>query len=369
MSDPCYFTKFTLKDYLAGQQKEVSHPPIPSGMDYIRANAFLNKQVNESAKTSISLSAEAKPFEPRKPSFIVVFSFKNPSVSYEIPVFPSKRTCCLPLSTLHQYFPLATSMHYNNIQQQLVTVATVGNYSIVQGRIEVSQKMFCIPFLGSNFQYFVTESEDIEENRSCSKAPMNGEAEVIARNIRAKLTTALTDMELLEKEIAQLQQRIALEDSLVDEIISKERDDDDCIETILDESTDQVDVEGPYTNENGNQTNLGLEQPHVKQEFVDFVEDPTKSSLVIGSSLSVKSMAVRTDEYAFKGNGKCERNFMDDYGFSDSDEDMIVNVNSVVEEVKNDESIGEPEPIQQKFDNAGISVSTRPRCIRRVVRK
>ena len=40
MCDPFYFTKFTMKDYLAGQKKDVSHPPIPSGMDYIRANAF-----------------------------------------------------------------------------------------------------------------------------------------------------------------------------------------------------------------------------------------------------------------------------------------------------------------------------------------
>ena len=40
MCDPFYFTKFTMKDYLAGQKKDVSHPPIPSGMDYIRANFF-----------------------------------------------------------------------------------------------------------------------------------------------------------------------------------------------------------------------------------------------------------------------------------------------------------------------------------------
>ena len=332
-------------------------------MDNFSVYTFFNKHGDESVKT-ISLRAEAKPFEPREPSFIVVFSFKNPSVSYQIPVFPTKRTCCLSLSTLHQYFPLATRMHYNNIQKQLVTVATVCNYSIVQGRIEVSQKMFCIPFLGSNFQYFVTESEDFIENKSRSEALSNGAAEDIARNIRVKMTRTVTDIEVLEKAISQLQQRKLWEERLVDEIIRKKND--NSSETRLDELTDQVEVEGPNVDENGNQTNLSFEQSKVKKEFVDFGKELTKSSR---SSISDKSLTGRTEGYAFKDKPNSERNFMDDYGFSDSDEDMFVNVNSVVEEVKNDENAGEPICEQQKLENASISVSTRPRCVKRLVRK
>jgi len=373
MCDPCYFAKFTMKESMADESKGVNHPPTPSGMDYIKASSFMNKQLNETVKTT-TLSPEAKPFEPSKPSFIVVSSYKNPSGSCNIPVFPTKRTCCLPLSTLHQYFPLATGLHYNNIQQQLVTVATVGNYSIVQGRIEISQKMFCIPFLGSNFQYFVTESEDFVENKSYSEALVNGTAEELVRNIRVKMTRTVTDIEILEKEIAQMQQRKSWENRLVDEIIRKKNV---ANETPIDEVTDKVDVENSNIDENRNIPNLSVEQSQVKGEILSSGEGPSKSTIGIGIRSSVRVNRILD---SFLRRGKLRDTFagvktipkndlIDDYGFSDSDEDAVVRVDSIVEEAKNDKTSGKPGPDQPKLDNTCISVSTRPRCVRRVIRK
>ena len=127
----------------------------------------------------------------------------TPTVSYQIPVVSSY----LPLSTLRQYFPLATSMHYIT-SQQMITLASSSNYSIMVDGVELSYKKFCIPFQASDVNYFVTEDRDLELKES-QEAELDELVEC-SRNTKATLSRSLAEVQKIEELVIQMKIRTNL---------------------------------------------------------------------------------------------------------------------------------------------------------------
>ena len=152
---------FTLKDYIASLvKKEDCSPPPPKARDYVKA---LTKEGKGKSK-EFSLSPEAKPFRPLKPSYISVSSLSSPAVSYSIPVFSSS----IPLCFLREFFPQATRMHYI-IDQQVVTLATIN--TMVDG-MELSDQKFLLPH--PHIHYYVTEDMEVVTQEALMDEALKG---------------------------------------------------------------------------------------------------------------------------------------------------------------------------------------------------
>eukprot|EP00092_Neocalanus_flemingeri_P040085 GFUD01043660.1.p1 GENE.GFUD01043660.1~~GFUD01043660.1.p1 ORF type:complete len:380 (+),score=127.88 GFUD01043660.1:45-1184(+) len=168
---------YTLKDFIAEIVKKVKTEKSPS-----------------------HLSVTAPSFHPKVTTpCISVTSLVSPSLPYLVPV-PSSQ---LPLSILHQYFPLATALHYIS-GQELVTLARSSRYTITEGRVALSHQAFCIPFMDTEVTYVVTEKGNLgtlEEGDS-----FMDEIVSCVRNFKAGLRARLTEVERMEELVSQVQE-------------------------------------------------------------------------------------------------------------------------------------------------------------------
>jgi len=156
---PRYYSNYTLKNFIAEKvikaQEADTTPPPPSQKDYIRAFRK-DPLVNIGA----DLSVNAPPFYPQAASSISVTSFLSSCQPLLVPVQYCSGRLELPVSTLQLFFPLVTGLHYIS-GNQLVTLAKSSSYTVNQGRLELSHQVFCIPYAGSDVTYVVTNKNDV----------------------------------------------------------------------------------------------------------------------------------------------------------------------------------------------------------------
>jgi len=348
---------FTLKDYIASLVKKEdcsSPPPPPKPRDFDDA---LTKEGKGKSK-EFSLSPEARPFLPLKPSYISVSSLSSPAVSYSIPVFSSS----LPLCFLREFFPQATRMHYI-IDQQMVTLATINSYAMVDGmELELSDQKFLLPHLQPHIQYYVTD--DMEE--VVTKETLMDEALKGVRGIRDKMKTVLADVDALEEKVLRLQTQAQGKMNESSMMISNGHI---CVANTEDVFTNQVNVD-----ENSHH-NYGREYAELREECLgDEKESDMKSVLtdVIVDYMNPVEMG-GTDDNTAVVEKKCfddntaavEKKCIDDYGFSDSDDDNSEQVLGKVDSIHVAESRVETSLSPRKLDSC--SLSSRPRCVRRVM--
>jgi len=369
MSRSAYFSKFTLKDYIASLVKKDSDPPAPSTRDYIKA---IRCEERKQPRVSVSsLSPEAKPFLPMQPFYILVSSLstRTPPVTFSIPMYSSS----LPISTLRQYFPLAASMHYF-INSELFTLATVKNYDIRGEGVEIGQEEFCIPDFCHH--YFVANSEEAVD-LGLRKTPAEGqEVLMCVESLQVRLRTTMTELGKLEKVVSELHQLLRTESErkqvLIDEGESNagivhdsnqnylEVDDENARNEISRKSTmDQAEV-------------FGLMNVIKDSELIDGSEDINSADKHLASEKELN--------LSVSDNLMQDRNYVDDYGFSDSDIDddgylanadlkeENVEINDIVDECKKVPSLVKSDsPPSRELESCCLS--SRPRCVRRAVRK
>eukprot|EP00092_Neocalanus_flemingeri_P029763 GFUD01032311.1.p1 GENE.GFUD01032311.1~~GFUD01032311.1.p1 ORF type:complete len:299 (-),score=112.77 GFUD01032311.1:291-1187(-) len=199
MSPNNYLSTYTLKDFIAEKvtstqsPNKKSSPPPPSQKDFLSAA----KKVSIEKSPSL-LSVTAPSFHPKVTTpCISVTSLVSPSLPSLVPV-PSSQ---LPLSILHQYFPLATALHYIS-GQELVTLARSSRYTITEGKVALSHQAFCIPFMDTEVTYVVTE-------KGYLGTPEEGDSfmdEIVScvRNFKAGLRARLTEVERMEELVSQV---------------------------------------------------------------------------------------------------------------------------------------------------------------------
>jgi len=370
MLQPKYFSKFTLKDYIAGLVRKDSEPS--STKDYLHA---LDSYEEKPKYSSSSLSAEARPFLPLKTVYILVSSKKS-DISFTIPVF----SYTLSITTLRQYFPLATSMYFIE-NGQMITLATSKNHNIVVNTVtELSELNFCIP--DSSHRYFVSEHDEVAWHGLYETA-MEGAVKCV-EGIKDKLTSTMAEVKKLEEEVKELLK-------------------------LLRENADETFVNmNNNVNTPNNQCVYDINQNYIESadtfgdgDYVQLVHTSSEHSAGMGCSLSLKESAfknVSTEvSYTVKDLGVKdevvssdelvveEKKYVDDYGFSDTDIDENIDVVTVKDvdckEVKEDNRYGievekssrNSSPVDAvsvpRFKSESCSLSSRPRCVRRVVGK
>ena len=374
MDQPHYLSKFTLSDYIAGIVKKETSPPPPSDRDFIRAAKKVERG-SGSPKSSSPLSAQADLFQPsrspssplsalantfqpsRSPSYISVASLTSPSVSYQIPVVSSY----LPLSTLRQYFPLATSMHYKT-SQQMITLAMSSNYSIMVDGVELSYKKFCIPFQEFDVTYFITEDRDL-----VVKEPREGELDELVefmRNIHATMSNSLAEVQRMEELVIQIKMRSNLGLRTMDG--SKKKSDMASVEVPNQRYVDVL--ENVYIVED-----IGIpkqEQKQLLEECLGHDEESLIKSALAQDRVGDQDLHVKSDDEKMVH----DNHFVDDYGFSDNDDDIedeLTTLISVMNKVKNSD-VDETSPPDPDITRSSLqqldscSLSSRPRCVKRI---
>ena len=377
MDQPHYLSKFTLSDYIAGIVKKETSPPPPSARDFIRAAKKVERG-SGSPKSSSPLSAQADLFQPsrypssplsalantfqpsRSPSYISVASLTSPSVFFQIPVVSSY----LPLSTLRQYFPLATSMHYIT-SQQMITLAMSSNYFIMVDGVELSYKKFCIPFQESDVTYFITEDRDL-----VVKEPREGELNELVefmRNIHATVSSSLAEVQKMEELVIQMKMRSNLGTRTMDS--SKKKSDMASVEVPNQRYVDVL--ENVYIVED-----IGIpkqEQAQLLEECLGHEEEaPLDISALAQDSVDSQEHNVECKDSTEKMVD--DDNCVDDYGFSDTDEnsaDEFPSLSSVVTKVVNSDvdETSPPDPDTTRSSpqqSDSCSLSSRPRCVKRI---
>jgi len=350
MRQPTYFSKFTLKDYIAGLVRKDSEPS--STEDYMKA---LDRHEEKSELTSSSLSADARPFRPLK-TFNILVSSKKSDISFTIPVFSDT----LSITTLRQYFPLATSMYFIE-NGQMITLATSKNYNIVLDTgTEVSEMNFCIP--NSCHRYFVSEHVEVARHGLCETA-MEGAVKCV-EGIKYKLSSTMAEVKKLEEEVKEVLKLLR----------------DQAGETIL-----NMNVANADAYHEGNHVELvNASNDHVAGMgcTLSLVESESKYvSASTEGSYGKKDLALKEDVVLAVD----EKKNVDDYGFSDTDIDDDIDVvtakdvdcKRVKEDSENDveveKSSRSSSPVNAvgvlRFKSESCSLSSRPRCVRRVVGK
>jgi len=358
MSQTAYLSKFTLKDYIAGLVKKDNNPPPPSTRDYIKA---IKSEGSKQPRPSVSsLSPEAKPFLPMQPSYILVSSSSTPPISFSIPVYSSS----LPLSTLRQYFPLATSMHYFN-NSQMITLATVKNYDMISEGIEFGQEEFCIPDF--SHRYFVEDIKEAVELRLCEAS----DEDVLTRveSLQVSLSTMLTEVGRLESDVSELHKLLTAQ--IARSLVINEK-----VSSNSDNGNEYDSKHNYYEVDNINGRDM-VSRTMDQAEMLGSVNK--ESALVDGFGDTVDKhlplIQVCDSDNLVLNN----RKYVDDYGFSDSDNDddgyraivdlkeEKVDINDIVKECNN-----LPSPVESvsasSRESESCSLSSRPRCVRRVVR-
>jgi len=354
MRQPTYFSKFTLKDYIAGLVRKDSEPL--STKDYMKA---LNRHEEKSEYANSSLSADARPFLPLK-TFNILVSSKKSDISFTIPVFSDT----LSITTLRQYFPLATSMYFIE-NGQMITLATSKNYNIeLNTGTEVSELNFCIP--DSGHRYFVSEHDEVARHGLYETA-MEGAVKCV-EGIKYKLSSTMAEVKKLEEEVKEVLKLLR----------------DQAGETILNMNVANADAyhEGNHVKlvdaYNDRVAGMGCTLSLIESES-KYVSASTEGSY------GKKDLALKEDVVASDVLAVDEKKNVDDYGFSDTDIDDDIDVvtakdvdcKRVKEDSKNDVEVEKSSRSSSPVDAVGVprfksescSLSSRPRCVRRVVGK
>jgi len=380
MRHPTYLSKFTLKDYIAGLVRKDSEDQDNSNSYSLSAEArpFLPLKTSLSAEASpfptlkSSLSAEAKPFLPLKTFSILVSSLES-NISFTIPVFSNS----LSVSTLRQYFPLATNMNY--IQNgQMITVATSKNYNTEMNTdTELTELKFCIP--DSCHQYFVSEHGEVEVDRHrLCKTTMEDTAKCV-EGIKHRLKSTMAEVKKLEEEVSELLKLF----------------NDEAGETFL-KMNNMVNLQN---NEFAYCINQNIEavNAYTNGDDVELVHTSSEHAVGIRCSLGLKEfelydtspaekeLAVKEEVAASDDLVVEEKKYFEDYGFSDTDSDDAIDVVTCKDvdckEVKEDNRCNveveksnlSSSPLDAfsvpLFKSESCSLSSRPRCVRRVVGK
>lgn len=362
MAQPHYLSKYTLRDYISEIVKKEASPPPPSSRDYIRA---AKKEFK--VKASAQLSAEARPFQSKKsPSCISVTSLVSPTQIFQVPVYSSY----LPLSTLRQYFPLATNLHYIT-DQQLITLAMSNNFTMIVDGVELSNQKFCIPFLETEVTYLVTEDRDLVRNEECES--VMDDIVNFVRNIHVKMSDSLAEVERMEDLIIQLQSQV-----------KKKAEEDSSWHNATTGVMNEASVDGL---ENVYVVEHIVKQGHESLQFMEeclvLKEDLQVDSVVADVSVSeveevsVEESTEAVNEVKISVNSLYDKNqnYDDDYGFSDTeddDSDVFTSVGTVLAKTEDKHSdlfkkpASPPSPVSpQQVDTS--SLSSRPRCVKRIL--
>jgi len=330
--------------------------------------ALLNEGKDKSKE--VSLSPEARPFLPLKPSYISVSSLSSPAVSYSIPVVSSS----LPLCSLREVFPQATRMHYM-IDQQIVTLATINSYAMVDGmELELSDQKFLLP--DPCIHYYVTEDTEVVTKEILMDEALKG-----VRGIRAKMKKVLADVDALEEKVLHLQTQAEAKMNESSMMISNGH--------INYVATAKEDVFTYKMNDEDEK----IHHNYVRECHADLLEeclgDEKESDMkyvltdVIVNDMNPFEMG-GTDENIAVVEKKCldditavekkciddnttviEKKCIDDYGFSDGDDDNSEQVLKKVDSIHVAETRAETSLSSRKLDSC--SLSSRPRCVRRVM--
>eukprot|EP00092_Neocalanus_flemingeri_P024349 GFUD01026405.1.p1 GENE.GFUD01026405.1~~GFUD01026405.1.p1 ORF type:complete len:381 (-),score=129.50 GFUD01026405.1:12-1154(-) len=283
---------YTLKDFIAEIVKKVRTEKSPS-----------------------HLSVTAPSFHPKVTTpCISVTSLVSPSLPSLVPV-PSSQ---LPLSILHQYFPLATALHYIS-GQELVTLARSSRYTITEGRVALSDQAFCIPFMDTEVTYVVTEKGDnlgtLEEGDS-----VVDEIVSCVRNFKAGLRVRLTEVERMEELLRQVQEMRNMRD--------KNKD------LVTPDSYKVLEADVPDLALDGQACPAGLvtgvesgdDRKQQGPELGRFVnKEVTKNYFEVLERYPVKKASEQYLEETFNKslrNQDGHHNIVDDYGFSDTEDDI-----------------------------------------------
>jgi len=362
MAQPHYLSKYTLRDYISEIVKKEASPPPPSSRDYMRAAKKESK-----VKATSPLSAEAPPFQSKKsPSYISITSLVSPTQTFQVPVYSSY----LPLSTLRQYFPLATNLHYIT-DQEMITLAMSNNFTMIVDGVELSHQKFCIPFLGTEVTYLVTEDRDLVRKEECES--VMDDLVNFVRNIHVKMSDSLAEVGRMEGLIIQLQSQVKKK---------AEVDSSCCNATTAVMNEAYVDgLENVYVVEN--LVKQGPESLQFMEECLVVTEDPQVDSVVADVSASevVKVFIEESTEAVNKVKTSVNslkdknQNYVDDYGFSDTEDDdtsddVFTSVDSVLTKTENKSSDLFKKPASspvspQQIDTS--SLSSRPRCVKRIL--
>ena len=368
MRQPIYQREFTLKDYIAGLVRKDGVSTSSSTRDYIKA---LDNYESEAKSYRSSLSAEAKSFVPIKPVYILVSSL-NSNISYSIPVLSD----FLPLSILHQFFPLATSMHYFD-NGQMITLATAKNYNT---GTEFSQLEFCIP--DSCHQYFVSEHDEVDRNDHYET--FVEDAVMCVEGIEHKLSSTMAQVEKLMEEVIGLQK--LLKDQQIARTILKMNNEVSLpnYEYVCDMSQNLLEAEDTYYGDYVENSNACSEHTLVKKYNLDPKESELKYVFTEASSLEMEKDLLDKNKVGVSDNLEAgDKKYVDDYGFSDTDIDDEIDVFSVksvdckVEKVdikcyvndgqkRNRSSSPRKEVSDLPLKSESFSFSCRPKCVRRV---
>jgi len=368
MREPAYCSKFTLKDYLVRKDSELPRPPS-STKDYMQE---LNSHEEKSKSCSSSLSAEARPFLPLK-TYILVSSQKS-DLSFSLPV--SSDT--LSISTLRQYFPLATSMYFID-NGQMITLATSKKCNTVMNTgTEFSELNFCIP--DSCHQYFVLEQDEFGRHGLCETSME--EAVKCVEGIKYKLSSTMAEMKKLEEEVKELLNLLR----------------DQAGDTFWKLNNMANDPNNQYYVYDINQNYSESADAYRDGDHVEIVHTSNEYAAGMGCSLSHKESRLKfvsseaEEDLAMKEEVVTshdlvvdEKKYVDDYGFSDTDIDddiydvtaknvdckKVIQGNSRYVEVDKISSSSAPVDavIVPRYKSESCSLSSRPRCVRRVVGK
>jgi len=265
---------------------------------------------------------------------------------------------------------------------QMITLATSKNYNIVLNTgTEVSEMNFCIP--DSCYRYFVSEHDEVARQGLCETA-MEGAVKCV-EGIKDKLSSTMAEVKKLEEEVKELLKLLR----------------DQAGETILNMNS-MVNVPN---NQYVNDVNQNIESVdaygegyHVKLVYtsndhvagmecsLNLIESESKYvSVSTEGSYVEKDLALKKDVVASDVLAVDEKKNVDDYGFSDTDIDDDIDVvtakdvdcKRVKEDSKNDVKVEKSSRSSSPVDAVGVprfksescSLSSRPRCVRRVVGK
>jgi len=262
---------------------------------------------------------------------------------------------------------------------QMITLATSKNYNTVMNTdTELSELKFCIP--DSCHQYFVSEHGEVkvDRHRLC-KTTMEDAAKCV-EGIKHRLKSTMAEVKKLEDEASELLKLLS----------------DEAGETFL-KMNNMVKLQNNELAYCINQNCIKVEDAYTYGDDVELVHTSSEHAVGMRCSLGLKEselhdtspvekeLAVKEEVAASDDLVVEEKKYFEDYGFSDTDSDDAIDVVTCKDvdckEVKEDNRCNveveksnlSSSPLDAfsvpLFKSESCSLSSRPRCVRRVVGK
>jgi len=268
----------------------------------------------------------------------------------------------------------------NYIQNgQMITVATSKNYNTEMNTdTELTELKFCIP--DSCHQYFVSEHGEVEVDRHrLCKTTMEDAAKCV-EGIKHKLKSTMAEVKKLEEEVSELLRLLS----------------DEAGDTFL-KMNNMVNLPNNEFAYYINQNYIEAVDADAYGDDVELVHTSSEHAVGMGCSLGLKEselhdtspaekeLAVKEEMAASDDLVVEEKKNFDDYGFSDTDSDDAIDVvtykdvdckevkedNRCDVEVEKSSLLSSPVDAVSvpRFKSESCSLSSKPRCVRRVVGK